>query len=102
MRTDRLVLTCEHGGNRVPAAYRALFEGAEALLATHAGYDIGALKDRANSDEIEAKLDMNYALARDLGLQGTPAFVIGERIVRGYLPIEGMLEAVAAARDTSN
>jgi predicted N-formylglutamate amidohydrolase len=36
-------ITCEHGGNRVPARYRSLFRGHEELLATHRGYDIGAL-----------------------------------------------------------
>ncbi|MBF9253596.1 N-formylglutamate amidohydrolase [Pontibacter sp. 172403-2] len=38
-----LLLTCEHGGNHVPAAFRVLFEGQEQVLASHLGYDIGAL-----------------------------------------------------------
>jgi predicted N-formylglutamate amidohydrolase len=38
-----LLLTCEHGGNRVPRGYRALFPGREALLASHRGFDAGAL-----------------------------------------------------------
>lgn len=38
-----LLVTCEHGGNRVPAPYRGLFRGADRLLASHAGHDIGAL-----------------------------------------------------------
>ena len=38
-----LLLTCEHGGNRVPREYRALFLGNEALLASHRGWDPGAL-----------------------------------------------------------
>lgn len=37
-----LVLTCEHGGNKVPATYAPLFEGHMQLLASHRGYDIGA------------------------------------------------------------
>jgi predicted N-formylglutamate amidohydrolase len=37
------VVSCEHGGNRVPAAYAPLFADAAAVLATHRGYDIGAL-----------------------------------------------------------
>ena len=37
-----LVLTCEHGGNTVPAAYNPLFEAHQQLLASHEGYDIGA------------------------------------------------------------
>jgi len=36
------LITCEHGGARVPAAYRPLFAGAEALLASHRGWDAGA------------------------------------------------------------
>jgi len=39
-----LVVSCEHGGNRVPAAFEYLFEGADALLATHRGWDPGALE----------------------------------------------------------
>src|SRR4051812_22992580 len=38
-----MLITCEHGGNRVPAAYRSLFAGKEALLASHRGWDPGAL-----------------------------------------------------------
>jgi predicted N-formylglutamate amidohydrolase len=40
---DRLVLTCEHGGNRIPAAYAHLFRGAARVLASHRGWDRGAL-----------------------------------------------------------
>jgi predicted N-formylglutamate amidohydrolase len=42
---DGFVITCEHGGNRVPRPYRPLFETAECrkLLDSHRGYDIGAL-----------------------------------------------------------
>jgi len=41
--TPGLLLTCEHGGNRIPMAYRTLFEAHHALLQTHRGFDIGAL-----------------------------------------------------------
>jgi predicted N-formylglutamate amidohydrolase len=40
----RLLLTCEHGGNKIPTAYEALFRGQESVLQTHRGYDIGALE----------------------------------------------------------
>ncbi len=39
----RPLITCEHGGNRVPAAYRDWFQGREALLQSHRGWDPGAL-----------------------------------------------------------
>lgn len=38
-----VVVSCEHGGNRVPAKYAHLFDGAADVLATHRGYDLGAL-----------------------------------------------------------
>jgi predicted N-formylglutamate amidohydrolase len=41
--TDRLFVTCEHAGNAVPPEYRHLFGGHEHLLATHRGWDPGAL-----------------------------------------------------------
>jgi predicted N-formylglutamate amidohydrolase len=41
---DAVVITCEHGGNRVPARYRAWFDGHAALLNSHRGFDPGALE----------------------------------------------------------
>lgn len=38
-----LVLSCEHGGARVPRPWRPLFAGKERLLASHRGFDPGAL-----------------------------------------------------------
>lgn len=40
---DTFIVTCEHGGNRIPAAYRSLFRGQQQLLNSHRGYDAGAL-----------------------------------------------------------
>jgi len=40
---DSFLVTCEHGGNRIPTRYRGLFHGQAALLGTHRGYDAGAL-----------------------------------------------------------
>jgi predicted N-formylglutamate amidohydrolase len=40
---DSFLVTCEHGGNRIPALYRELFRGRQALLNSHRGYDPGAL-----------------------------------------------------------
>ena len=37
------IVTCEHGGHRIPSRYRYLFRGQEALLRSHRGYDPGAL-----------------------------------------------------------
>ena len=38
-----LLITCEHGGNRIPEMYRSKFAGNRKILNSHRGYDIGAL-----------------------------------------------------------
>lgn len=51
------LLTCEHGGNRVPARYRQYFSGYENLLRSHRGYDPGALSTaRAFASALSAPL----------------------------------------------
>jgi predicted N-formylglutamate amidohydrolase len=40
---DVLLLTCEHGGNKIPSQYAHLFRGARKVLASHRGWDPGAL-----------------------------------------------------------
>lgn len=45
LRRHRLLVTCEHGGNRIPAAFATLFASpaARRALASHRGWDPGAL-----------------------------------------------------------
>ena len=51
------LITCEHGGNRVPAQYRSLFKGRQALLHSHRGWDPGALRlARMLARRLEGKL----------------------------------------------
>lgn len=38
-----VIITCEHGGNRIPAPFRHLFRDRDAVLQSHRGYDPGAL-----------------------------------------------------------
>lgn len=41
--TPAVLVTCEHGGNRVPERYQDLFNKQQALLGTHRAQDIGSL-----------------------------------------------------------
>ncbi|MFN7097743.1 MAG: N-formylglutamate amidohydrolase [Gammaproteobacteria bacterium] len=43
MKNRQVFITCEHGGNNIPHVYHYLFKDAANVLATHRGYDIGAL-----------------------------------------------------------
>ncbi|MDP2109733.1 MAG: N-formylglutamate amidohydrolase [Thiobacillus sp.] len=42
-KSDHYLITCEHGGNRIPPRFHALFADFEALLHTHRSHDPGAL-----------------------------------------------------------
>lgn len=80
----------EHRGNLTEtAAYR---------IANEVGYDIADLKSLAGSPEIEARIQNNYQLAQALGLNGTPSFVVGNTILRGFKPLEDMLALVEEER----
>lgn len=67
-------------------------------LAGKAGYDVDAVRDLADSTEIADRLQQNYQLAQALGLQGTPAFIVGDTIIRGFVPAASLEAAVAEAR----
>jgi protein-disulfide isomerase len=75
-----------------------LDEAAVFATATELGIDLVRLKADMNRPEIGAQIERNRALARDLGIRGTPAFVIGEQIVPGAIDLETMQGLVARAR----
>ena len=50
--------------------------------------------------EVEAVIAANHGLAQSLQINGTPTFVIGDTLVRGYVPLDGMRDMVAGARKT--
>jgi predicted N-formylglutamate amidohydrolase len=79
-RKPFILLTCEHGGNKIPRRYRHYFESraARTALKTHRGFDIGALKvARALSAELRAPLFFSEIsrllidLNRTLGKKGS-------------------------------
>ena len=79
-----------------------LTESAAYQIAASLGYEIVELKALAETTEISDILNENYQLAQVLGLQGTPAFIIGDQVIRGFLPMEDMVGVIAQARAASN
>lgn len=49
-----------------------------------------------NSSEIEKRLKDNIQMARDLGIRGTPAFIINGELVPGAVPYETLKAAIEA------
>jgi protein-disulfide isomerase len=50
---------------------------------------------------IGREIETNLALARELGMTGTPTFVIGTRILQGAVGYEALSKAIADARSAS-
>jgi protein-disulfide isomerase len=75
-----------------------LDEAAVMRLAAEAGLEAAALKAGMADPAIEARLARTRALAEALGVNGTPAFVVGDQVVRGFVEAEKLRELVAAAR----
>jgi predicted N-formylglutamate amidohydrolase len=111
-RSDHYLITCEHGGNRIPPRYRTLFAGFEALLESHRGYDPGALAlARQMAKTFAAPLFVSTTsrllidLNRSIGhpklyseaTRGAPAAVRREILDRHYLPYREGVEAHIAA-----
>lgn len=67
-------------------------------VAADVGLDLERLKADMADPAIEERLAENYALAERLNINGTPAFVIGEELVPGALPMEQFRHLVERAR----
>lgn len=67
-------------------------------IAKAAGADVAKIKKDVDSAKITETLSSHVAVAKSLGIQGTPGFMINETIFRGYIPYDTMKNAVADAR----
>jgi protein-disulfide isomerase len=63
---------------------------------------VGLSEERTSADlknaSLKAEIDRNLMLGRELGLTGTPSYVVGNRILSGAVGYDRLKEAVAAAR----
>jgi protein-disulfide isomerase len=62
--------------------------------AAKAGVTLAAL----DANTIDAEIAKNMQTAAKLGMNGTPSWVVGNRVLSGALPIEDLENAIAAAR----
>ncbi len=76
----------------------ALDEDTVFRLAAEAGLQEAPLRRAMEDDAIAEGIRATYALAQALRVEGTPSFVIGDRIVRGYVQIEQMRALIEEAR----
>jgi protein-disulfide isomerase len=83
----------------------------EALLASHAdmskesifkiavkvGLDAKRLEADMANPKWQTVIDRNRTLARELGISGTPGFIVGNELVPGWLDLNGLKELIARA-----
>jgi len=66
--------------------------------ATAIGLDAARLEKDMTSDEVNTTIEESMALARALGISGTPSYVVGENLVIGAVGMAALQDRVVAAR----
>ena len=67
-------------------------------LAASLGLDADAVLAAMDSEGVTEQLSKTRALAQQLQITGTPSFVMGDQMIRGYLPLEAMRDVIAEER----
>ncbi len=68
------------------------------LVKDKLGIDPARLRSEMESKEIESKIAENHALGEQLGVSGTPVFVINGKVLRGALGYDAFKAAIDEAR----
>lgn len=80
-------------------AHHGDFTDAEIFgMAKDAGLDVARLQADMKGDDITAILRANFALAQQLGINGTPAYIVGDRMVGGVTSANDFERLIAEAR----
>jgi len=69
--------------------------------AKDAGFDMARIERDMASPEVKATIEENMKLAEQLGLNGTPSYVVGSDVVVGAVGLEALKGKVKAARCTT-
>lgn len=67
-------------------------------LASSLGFNGDGVLAKMNGVEVKAIIDDNRLLGQRLSITGTPTFVMGDQMVRGYVPLDGMRKIVSQDR----
>jgi len=70
-------------------------------IAAAKGYDPEALKAEMNAPWVQERIDANHALAENLGISGTPSFVVGKTLIPGAVEIGRLAQLVVDERQTA-
>lgn len=67
-------------------------------VAQSVGLDLAAARQAMTDPRFNAELEANLAFARQLGLTGTPSWVVGNQVLQGAVGKDTLAKAIAAAR----
>jgi protein-disulfide isomerase len=67
-------------------------------LANRLGLDADKVGEQMNSPDVDTVIAQNRALGQRLQINGTPSFVFGDQMVRGYVPLNDMQSIVRELR----
>jgi protein-disulfide isomerase len=67
-------------------------------IAQGLGLDMEKMKKDMASPEIKRQLEANLELAQELGIRGTPAFIVGDKLAPGAIDEETLVKMIADAR----
>lgn len=88
--------------NALMSADTRLDEPQVLAIAGQVGLDVDQLQRDMQNPEIDALIQRNHQLARDLGINGTPGFIIGDEIVRGATSLDNLKRLVTEARNNQS
>jgi len=101
---SRWALAAQKQGKYLPF-HIALMESREKFsedslskIAKSMDLDVDLMRKDANSDEISAVIKKNRGMARDLGVNGTPGFIIGGQVIPGALSLDDIKKYIKEAR----
>jgi protein-disulfide isomerase len=84
--------------NKLFAQKGRLDDAAIFSIASDVGLDLARLKADMEKPQIKNEIDRNYRLADKLNIQGTPAFVIGQKLLPGAVSVDELAATIKQAR----
>jgi protein-disulfide isomerase len=103
VRAARAALAAERQGLYMPFHFALMAADDLSMdgimqVAAGVGLDTDQLASDMQLPEIQAEITANYELARELGIEGTPAFVVGDNLVPGAVTEERLAALIDEAR----
>lgn len=67
-------------------------------IAKSVGIDVAELKKEMAKPKYDQAIEENSRIAQALGMQGTPAFIVDDKVNFGYVPVDGLSGMLADVR----